>query len=307
MKRRKFIQQTSLLAGAALVAPTLMSAKKDASTKLVILHTNDTHSNIEPFSSTHPKFPNLGGVAKRATLINQIRSEEANVLLLDAGDIFQGTPYFNKYKGVLEMKVMNEMKYDVVTLGNHDFDIGISGYVQAKKHAAFKVVNCNYQLDKTALKELVTPHTIIKRGGLKIGIVGVGIDLNGLIANDVAQQITYMDPIVAVQKEVTMLRSKGCDYIICLSHLGFDYPNENKVSDKVLAQNTTGIDLIIGGHTHTFLGSAIAVKNKNGENTLINQVGYAGLFLGRIDVTFQQGIKSDTSSAAISVQHNLTV
>lgn len=307
MKRRKFIQQTSLLAGAALVAPTLMSAKKDASTKLVILHTNDTHSNIEPFSSAHPKFPNLGGVAKRATLINQIRSEEANVLLLDAGDIFQGTPYFNKYKGVLEMKVMNEMKYDVVTLGNHDFDIGISGYVQAKKHAAFKVVNCNYQLDKTALKELVTPHTIIKRGGLKIGIVGVGIDLNGLIANDVAQQITYMDPIVAVQKEVTMLRSKGCDYIICLSHLGFDYPNENKVSDKVLAQNTTGIDLIIGGHTHTFLGSAIAVKNKSGENTLINQVGYAGLFLGRIDVTFQQGIKSDTSSAAISVQHNLTV
>ncbi|MFM2040979.1 MAG: hypothetical protein RLZZ493_1568 [Bacteroidota bacterium] len=307
MKRRKFIQQTSLLAGAAFVAPTLMSAKKDASTKLVILHTNDTHSNIEPFSSTHPKFPNLGGVAKRATLINQIRSEEANVLLLDAGDIFQGTPYFNKYKGVLEMKVMNEMKYDVVTLGNHDFDIGISGYVQAKKHAAFKVVNCNYQLEKTALKELVTPHTIIKRGGLKIGIVGVGIDLNGLIANDVAQQITYMDPIVAVQKEVTMLRSKGCDYIICLSHLGFDYPNENKVSDKVLAQNTTGIDLIIGGHTHTFLGSAIAVKNKNGESTLINQVGYAGLFLGRIDVTFQQGIKSDTSSATISVQHNLTV
>lgn len=307
MKRRKFIQQTSLLAGAALVAPTLMSAKKDASTKLVILHTNDTHSNIEPFSSAHPKFPNLGGVAKRATLINQIRSEEANVLLLDAGDIFQGTPYFNKYKGVLEMKVMNEMKYDVVTLGNHDFDIGISGYVQAKKHATFKVVNCNYQLDRTALKELVTPYTIIKRGGLKIGIVGVGIDLNGLIASEVAQQIPYLDPIDAVQKEVTVLRSKGCDYIICLSHLGFDYPNENKVSDKVLAQNTTGIDLIIGGHTHTFLGSAISVKNKNGENTLINQVGYAGLFLGRIDVTFQQGIKSDTSSAAISVQHNLTV
>jgi 5'-nucleotidase len=307
MKRRKFIQQTSILAGAALVAPTLMSAKKTNITKLVILHTNDTHSNIEPFSSTHPKFPNLGGVAKRATLINQIRNEEANVLLLDAGDIFQGTPYFNKYKGVLEMKVMQEMKYDVVTMGNHDFDIGISGYVQAKKHADFKVVNCNYQLDKTELTELVTPHTIIKRGGLKIGIVGVGIDLNGLIASEVAQQIPYLDPIDSVQKEVTILRSKGCDYIICLSHLGFDYPNENKVSDKVLAQNTTGIDLIIGGHTHTFLGSAVTVKNKIGENTLINQVGYAGLFLGRIDVTFQQGIKSDASSSAISVQHNLTV
>lgn len=307
MKRRKFIQQTSLLAGAALVAPTLMSAKKAASTKLVILHTNDTHSNIEPFSENHPKYPNLGGVAKRAALINQIRSEEANVLLLDAGDIFQGTPYFNKYKGVLEMKVMQEMKYDVVTLGNHDFDIGISGYVQAKKHADFQVVNCNYKVENDALQQLIAPSTILKRGGLKIGVIGVGIDLNGLIAAEVTQQIAYNDPIVSVQLQVDALQAKKCDYIICLSHLGFDYPNENKVSDKILAQNTAGIDLIIGGHTHTFLGSAITVKNKSGQNTLINQVGYAGLFLGRIDVTFQQGIKSDTSSAAISVQHNLTV
>lgn len=306
MKRRKFIQQTSLLAGAALVAPTLMSAK-EKTTKLVILHTNDTHSNIEPFSENHPKFPNLGGVAKRATLIHQIRSQEDNVILLDAGDIFQGTPYFNKYKGVLEMKVMQEMKYDVVTLGNHDFDIGISGYVAAKKHADFQVVNCNYQIDNAALQQLIAPSTILKRGGLKIGIIGVGIDLNGLIPSEVTQQIAYNDPIVAVQKQVDILQAKKCDYIICLSHLGFDYPTENKVSDKVLAQNTAGIDLIIGGHTHTFLGSAVSAKNKSGNETLINQVGYAGLFLGRIDVTFQQGIKSDTSSTAISVQHNLTV
>lgn len=306
MKRRKFIQQTSLLAGAALVAPTLMSAK-EKTTKLVILHTNDTHSNIEPFSENHPKYPNLGGVAKRATLIHQIRSQEDYVILLDAGDIFQGTPYFNKYKGVLEMKVMQEMKYDVVTLGNHDFDIGISGYVAAKKHADFQVVNCNYQVDNDALRQLIAPSTILKRGGLKIGIIGVGIDLNGLIPSEVTQQITYNDPIVAVQKQVDTLKAKKCDYIICLSHLGYDYPTENKVSDKVLAQNTAGIDLIIGGHTHTFLGSAVSVKNKSGNETLINQVGYAGLFLGRIDVTFQQGIKSDTSSVAISVQRNLTV
>lgn len=306
MKRRKFIQQTSLLAGAALVAPTLMSAK-EKTTKLVILHTNDTHSNIEPFSENHPKYPNLGGVAKRATLIHQIRSQEDNVILLDAGDIFQGTPYFNKYKGVLEMKVMQEMKYDVVTLGNHDFDIGISGYVAAKKHADFQVVNCNYQVDNDALQQLIAPSTILKRGGLKIGIIGVGIDLNGLIPAEVTQQIAYNDPIVAVQKQVDFLQAKKCDYIICLSHLGFDYPNENKVSDKVLAQNTAGIDLIIGGHTHTFLGSAVSVKNKSGNETLINQVGYAGLFLGRIDISFQAGKHVESVSTALPIKQILTV
>lgn len=306
MKRRKFIQQTSLLAGAALVAPTLMSAK-EKTTKLVILHTNDTHSNIEPFSENHPKYPNLGGVAKRATLIHQIRSQEDNVILLDAGDIFQGTPYFNKYKGVLEMKVMQEMKYDVVTLGNHDFDIGISGYVAAKQYADFQVVNCNYQIDNAALQQLIAPSTILKRGGLKIGIIGVGIDLNGLIPAEVTQQIAYNDPIIAVQQQVDALQAKKCDYIICLSHLGFDYPTENKVSDKVLAQNTAGIDLIIGGHTHTFLGSAVSVKNKSGNETLINQVGYAGLFLGRIDISFQAGKHLETVSSALPIKQNLTV
>lgn len=306
MKRRNFIQQTSLLAGAALVAPTLISAKKKT-TKLVILHTNDTHSNIEPFAANHPKFPHLGGVAKRATLVNQIRNQEDNVILLDAGDIFQGTPYFNKYKGVLEMKVMQEMKYDVVTLGNHDFDIGITGYVTAKKHADFQVVNCNYQITNASLTELIAPSTIIKRGGLKIGIIGVGIDLNGLVPSEVTSQIIYYDPILAVQKQVEVLQEKNCDYIICLSHLGYEYPTENKVSDILLAQKTTGIDLIIGGHTHTFLGSAVPVKNKSGHTTLINQVGYAGLFIGRIDVTFLSGEKLETTSVALPIKNNLTV
>ena len=177
MKRRNFLQQTGVVAAAALVSPSLISMKKQP-LKLVILHTNDTHSNIDPFPKNHSKFPDKGGVSRRAKLVQTIREQEDHVLLLDAGDVFQGTPYFNKFKGVLEMKVMQEMGYDAMTLGNHDFDIGIEGFVNAKKHATFPIVNCNYDLAQTSLKELVSPSIILKKAGRKIGITGIGIDLN---------------------------------------------------------------------------------------------------------------------------------
>src|SRR6218665_546016 len=148
MKRRDFIQRTGIIAGAIAAAPSLLSMVRSRK-KLVILHTNDTHSNIEPFPATHSKYPNQGGVSRRATLVNEIREKNDYVLLLDAGDIFQGTPYFNEFKGELEMKVMEEMKYDVVTLGNHDFDIGMEAYVKAHANANFPVVNCNYDFGTT--------------------------------------------------------------------------------------------------------------------------------------------------------------
>ncbi|MCC6701138.1 MAG: metallophosphoesterase [Fluviicola sp.] len=292
MKRRLFIKQTGILAGAAMVAPSLMSAKKKE-TKLVILHTNDTHSNIDPFPKNHAKFPDMGGVSRRAALIKSIREQEDNVLLLDAGDIFQGTPYFNKFKGVLEMKTMSEMQYDVVTLGNHDFDIGIDGYVKAKEHGTFKVVNANYDLSKTAMHSHVEPHVVIKKGGLKIGIFGVGIDLDGLVAKENTSGLIYNDPVASANQQVALLKQKGCDYIICLSHLGFEYPTD-KMSDKILAQKTEGIDLIIGGHTHTFLDAPVVLKNTKGEDVLINQVGYGGLHLGRIDIQFSTDLNKTT-------------
>jgi 5'-nucleotidase len=300
MKRRTFLQQTGILTGAALVAPSLMSASKKT-TKLVILHTNDTHSNIDPFPKNHSKYPDMGGVSRRSALVKSIRNAEPNVLLLDAGDIFQGTPYFNKFKGELEMKVMAEMKYDIVTLGNHDFDIGMEGYLAAKKNAAFDVVNVNYDLSDTCLKELVKPYKILKRGGLKIGVFGLGVDLQGLVAVENWRGLKYTDPIPAAQKTADLLKNKGCDYIICLSHLGYEYPTSNQVSDKVLAANTSNIDLIIGGHTHTFLTKAEEIINKSGEKTLINQVGYGGLNLGRIDVHFDGVQKLNTESAAIAL------
>lgn len=295
MKRRNFLQQTGIIAAAAVVAPSLISAKK-APKKLVILHTNDTHSNIDPFPKNHAKFPDRGGVSRRAKFIEQIREQSENVLLLDAGDVFQGTPYFNKFKGVLEMKVMSEMGYDAMTLGNHDFDIGIDGFVHAKQEGKFPVVNCNYDVSNTALKDVVVPSIILKKAGRKIGITGVGIDLKGLVADNLTTGLIYNDPIKSVQKEVNKLRKKGCDLVICLSHLGFEYAT-NKVSDRVLAQETTGIDIILGGHTHTFLEKGVELVNREGKPVIVNQVGYGGLLLGKIEVEFDGG---DTRVAVAS-------
>jgi 5'-nucleotidase len=286
MERRLFLQQTGVVAGAAMVAPSLISAKKKPN-KLVILHTNDTHSNIDPFPVNHPKFPNMGGVSRRASLIQSIRDQEEHVLLLDAGDIFQGTPYFNKFKGVLEMKTMAAMNYDIVTLGNHDFDIGMEAYKSALSHASFQVVNANYELSSTPLEEVVKPYTIIRKAGFKIGVFGVGVDLKGLVPNENWKGLTYQDPIIAAQKQADALRKEGCDLVICLSHLGYEYKT-NQVSDKVLAASTHGINVIIGGHTHTFLEDMQEFKNKEGKAVFVNQVGYGGLKLGRIDIELCQ-------------------
>lgn len=282
MERRLFLQQTGVVAGAAMVAPSLMSAKQKQN-KLVILHTNDTHSNIDPFPVNHPKFPNMGGVSRRASLIQSIRDREEHVLLLDAGDIFQGTPYFNKFKGVLEMKTMAAMKYDIVTLGNHDFDIGMEAYKSALSHASFQVVNANYELTSTPLSEVVKQYTIIKKAGLKIGIFGLGVNLQGLVPVENWKGLTYLDPVSAAQKQADTLRKEGCDVVICLSHLGYEYKTD-QVSDSVLAASTSGIDVIIGGHTHTFLEDLQEFKNKEGKSVFVNQVGYGGLKLGRIDI-----------------------
>lgn len=281
MERRSFIKRTGLVVGAGMMAPKLMSAASKPF-KLVVLHTNDTHSNIEPFPANHPKFADMGGVSRRAALVEKIREEEEHVLLLDAGDIFQGTPYFNKFRGEIEMKTMAAMQYDVVTLGNHDFDIGMEGYKKAFRHAGFQVVNANYSLTGTPLEEIVNPHVILKKGGFKIGIFGVGLNLQGLVPEENWKGVIYQDPIQTAQQQADLLRKKGADVVICLSHLGYDY-NTDQVSDKVLAAKTGGIDLIIGGHTHTFLETAQEFTNKDGEIVRVNQVGYGGLKLGRVD------------------------
>jgi 5'-nucleotidase len=286
MKRRDFVRNSFLVTGGLVVSSKLLSQESNRDAKkvarLTILHTNDTHSNIDPFPANHSKYPNMGGVSKRYSLINKVREEEDHVLLLDAGDIFQGTPYFNKYGGVLEMKLMTEMGYDVATMGNHDFDAGLEGFLKAKQYAKFPFVCANYDFSKTILNEQTVPHVILKKGKIKVGIFGIGVELKGLVPDSKFGDTIYLDPIKTANTQAELLKKKGCDLIICLSHLGYEYADD-KISDRRLARETKNIHLILGGHTHTFLEKPTEEKNLDGQTVLINQVGWAGLQVGRLD------------------------
>jgi 5'-nucleotidase len=282
--RRNFIQMGGLGALGILSATWTQRAKKEFT--LHILHTNDWHSRIDPFPESDPKFPGQGGASKRAKIIKDIRSSADEVLLLDAGDIIQGTPYFNYYGGEPEIKLMNAMKYDAATLGNHDFDNGIEALANLIRQAEFQFVNCNYGLDGTPLQPLIKKSIVVKKKGVRIGITGVGINLSGYVPDSHHAGIKYLDPIENANKEALRLKSEEkCTLVICLSHLGYSYPDQ-KVSDKRLAEQSENIDIIIGGHTHTFLETPEKVRNRKGKNVVINQVGWAGLRLGQIECIF---------------------
>jgi 5'-nucleotidase len=297
MKRRDFIQKTA--AGSALVLGGLSLSSFTAPDvkKITILHTNDVHSHIDPFPVDDPKYPNLGGAARRATAIEEIRLENPNTLLLDAGDIFQGTPYFNYYGGELEFKLMSMMQYDLATLGNHDFDNGLEGFHKQLPHASFDFVSANYDFKNTILDGLIKPYKIFIKDGIKIGIFGLGIAFEGLVDKKNYKETVYNDPISVAQDMARTLRhTEKCNLIICLSHLGFIYRDEpSRISDLTLARNTKDIDLIIGGHTHTFLTRPYIQKNSVGKEVLINQVGCYGLNLGQIDFYFEEGRMSSSA------------
>jgi len=301
--RRHFIKQSGLSAiGLSLLPKLSFGNNKDI--KITILHTNDMHSHIHPFTSGRNK--GLGGMAQRAALIKQIRKQEEHVLLLDAGDIFQGTPYFNVYGGELEFKLMSEMKYDAVTLGNHDFDNGLDGLQKQLPHANFPFLIANYDFSNTILKDTFKPYKIFRKGDLKIGVFGIGIELEGLVPKKLYQNTVYQDPISTANHYATLLKQKErCDLVVCLSHLGFKYPND-KLSDMTFAGQTRDIDLIIGGHTHTFLNKPVKQLNLDGEKVLINQVGWAGINIGKVDFHFSQNDSSKkVFGRSIFIKNNL--
>ncbi|MES2689556.1 MAG: metallophosphoesterase [Bacteroidota bacterium] len=306
INRRDFIKTGAAFGALALLNELPLSAfAKNNLVKLTILHTNDWHSRIEPFPLDGGKFAGMGGAAVRSALIKKIRKEEKNILLLDAGDIFQGTPYFNFFEGELEYKLMTEMGYDAVTLGNHDFDSGIEGIINQLQHASFEFVNCNYDFNNTLLSDKVKPYKVFTKDGIKIGVLGVGIELKGLVPDDLYGNIVYRDPVLYANKIAAELKlEKKCDLVICLSHLGFDY-NSDKLSDKKMAQQTSNIDLIIGGHTHTFLPEPITLKNAQNKDVIINQVGWAGLQLGRIDFYFDRA--KNTVNTGIGLNMDISV
>jgi 5'-nucleotidase len=285
MKRRQFIKQTAAagsligLGGIAMSSTSLVTKKQ-----ITILHTNDVHSHIEPFAANDPKYANQGGVARRLTLINSIRKENPNVLLLDAGDIFQGTPYFNFYGGELEFKLMSMLGYDAATIGNHDFDNGIGGLAKQKPHASFELLSANYDFTNTIMDGHTKPYRVFVKEGVRIGVFGVGIQLEGLVNKRQFKETKYLDPIEVTQDRTRILKEEEhCHIVVCLSHLGYDYNNKERISDLKLAAATSDIDLIIGGHTHTFLEKPTLTQNKDGNIVLVNQVGWGGINLGRVD------------------------
>ena len=262
--------------------PLDVLAKHDIE-KITILHTNDVHSHIDPFPANDPKWAGLGGVARRSALIRKIRAEEKNVLLLDVGDIYQGTPYFNMYGGEIEFKMMTEMGYDASTIGNHDFDGGLDAVVKQLPHASFPFICSNYDFSDTPMNQKTIPSKIFTKGGIKIGVFGLGIELRGLVDQKLYGNTIYQDPVEKAAYQAHHLKKEmKCDLVICLSHLGYKY-KEEKISDEILAKQSANIDLILGGHTHTFLDEPARYRNREGKEILVAQVGWAGIKLGRID------------------------
>jgi 5'-nucleotidase len=297
--RREFLGNSLKFATAIGIGgiPLDVFAEREIHT-LTILHTNDTHSRIDPFPANDPKFAGMGGIAQRLNVIEKIRSEQHHVLLLDSGDFFQGTPYFNIFGGEVELKAMSALRYDATTLGNHDFDNGAEGLSRQLIHAQFPILNVNYNLADTALSGKTERYKIFQKGEIKVGVFGIGIELKGLVDERLVKNIDYLNPVQSANDTARHLKvEENCDLVICLSHLGLKY-EDSKISDLKLAEQSRYIDLILGGHTHTFLDEPLIVKNSIQKNMIIAQVGWGGIKLGRIDFLFEKKSRKIRHSAS---------
>ena len=249
-------------------------AQQDSHT-LTILHTNDTHSQVEPLEEGK-RDAKFAGYARRMGLIDKMRKDDPQLLLFDAGDFSQGTPYFNFYHGRIEVDAMNRMGYDAITLGNHEFDYGVDTLAVVLKDAQFDVVCANYDVTNSPLENIVKPYTIIKRSNMRIGVFGIGVNPQSLIAERNFYPLKYLDPIAMAQKTADILKlKKRCDLVICLSHQG------THLGDIDLAKATKNIDIIIGAHTHKIL-TDYYVRNMEGDSVLLAQMGKSGARMGKI-------------------------
>ena len=287
INRRRFLT-TSAVFGATLVAfPRTLLEASGAETVITILHTNDTHSQID---SLPPNDRNAGkgGVARRATLVKRVRKENPNTLLVDAGDVLQGTPYFNFYKGEVEYKAMSAMGYDAGTLGNHEFDNGVEALAAALKFANFDIVSANYDVKGTALEDRVKRYVVKTVGGIRVGLFGLGISPTALITPANFKGVTFLDPLIAARDVVKKLREEErCSLVVCMSHLG--YHEDGKQGNSFLASQVDGIDYIASGHTHIFMEQPVTATQPCGAKTLIFEVGKSGIYVGRVDFTFRTG------------------
>lgn len=255
--------------------------------ELTILHTNDTHSQVDPLEEGK-RDATCAGYARRMGFIEQARESDPNLILLDAGDYSQGTPYFNFYHGRIEVDAMNRMGYDAITLGNHEFDNGVDTLAAVLRIAKFPIVCANYDVKGSALEGIVKPYTIITRAHMRIGVFGIGIDPTGLIAERNFAPLKYLEPVSTAQNVVNKLKNEEkCDLIICLSHQGTDPCTDGKISDVELAQKTRDIDIIIGAHTHKVVDNRY-VLDLDGDSVLLTQVGKSGARIGEIKVQMSE-------------------
>ena len=260
----------------------LLTASAQQTKQLVILHTSDTHSRIEPIDlHAADPYAGAGGVVRRATFLKDFRTKNPDVLLFDCGDISQGTPYYNLFRGEVEVRMMNLMGYDAMTIGNHEFDFDLDNMALLFKMAKFPVVCSNYNLDATVLKDLVKPYVILKRFGLKIGVFGLGAKPEGLIQANKCVGVVYEDPIEVSNKVAALLKEKGCDLVVCLSHLGIQM-------DRELVAKTRNIDVIWGGHSHTFMKGPENYQNVDGKEVPVMHTGKSGVRVGRLNLTLKR-------------------
>lgn len=274
----------------SLSATSSLSAKPSQtdSVRLIVLHTNDIHSRIDAVEKDAARNADKGGALRRDAAVRQIRQEArelgAEVILLDAGDYVQGTPYFNLFHGKLEVDLMNRMAYDAATLGNHEFDRGMEALAKMLKPARFPIVCSNYDLSSTCLAGKTLPYLVVQKGSLKIGIVSANVKLDNLVPASRREGVVYEDPIALADNYAAMLKAQGCHIVICLSHLGY---SSYGVCDIKLAENTRHIDLIIGGHSHTFLKAPKLYNNLDDRPVPVTQMGKDGIYLGRVDLMIQ--------------------
>lgn len=291
------------VAGISLLSTPLNLLSKTDNITLTILHTNDLHCHIEPFSADNEKFSGRGGLARISEIVKQTKAENKNTLLFDAGDMFQGTAYYNYFKGELMLQLMSEVGYDAGTIGNHEFDDGLKGIYDSLHNAKFPIISSNYDFSNTELAGKFPRWKIFVNEGIKTGVYALGIELKGLVNDKNIGNTIYNDPIqTAIELESFLKMEKKCDLVICLSHLGISYEG-NKVSDMVLASETSMTDLIIGGHTHTFLEEPLIKTNKAGRQVIVNQASWGGMVLGRIDFVFENSKKN----REIAVSNNIII
>lgn len=256
--------------------------------ELLILHTNDTHSRVEPVSTTdpNPEFAGKAGFVRRVTLLKEMRKQNKNLLLFDCGDFSQGSPFYNLFGGEVEVKLMNEMGYDAVAIGNHEFDFGLENMARLFKMAEFPMVCTNYGVQGTVLEGLVKPYLVLEREGIKIGVLGVSPALEGLVQAKNCKGVVFENPIEAALRVADFLKNQEkCDLVICLSHLGWQ---GTPYSDEALIANTRHIDVVLGGHSHSYFEKPLFYKNLDGKEIPLQQMGKNAVYVGEMRVKLEK-------------------